>query len=270
MLNTYSPEEKLGFAQRLQARVEAKGWSAAELGRRANLTRKSCSDYLRGLFVPAGDALRRLAAALETTPDELLAGLPELGSPEHQAERARTTQAFAEALKRRMLEQGLSPKTLARRSGTGSQTIELYLLGHRIPRDEHLRKLAEALMVQPQELLAGWAEPQVVAPVTPRAPLLPLLAVAAEAPQLPQAPLAHVPQAQDARPAPTPAAPSPLRMEILSTDPALARLSGDIVVSVAAAAEILAVIAREASRDAANPQVVQAAAPEAPHLRAVS
>ena len=60
MLNTYSPEEKLGFAQRLQARVEAKGWSAAELGRRANLTRKSCSDYLRGLFVPAGDALAML------------------------------------------------------------------------------------------------------------------------------------------------------------------------------------------------------------------
>lgn len=60
------------FGRRVRNLMYAKGWRQSELARKADLPRDSISVYVRGLSLPTPASLRKLAEALDVTPEELL------------------------------------------------------------------------------------------------------------------------------------------------------------------------------------------------------
>ncbi len=62
------------FGERLRTLRKARGWTQADLARASGLTRSHISRLEGGAIqLPARDRLHRLAGALSTTPDDLLA-----------------------------------------------------------------------------------------------------------------------------------------------------------------------------------------------------
>lgn len=66
--------DKKEFGQRLRALMIAKGWTPAELARRAGMPRNNISTYINGRSFPNDLNLKSLARALGVAPDELLPG----------------------------------------------------------------------------------------------------------------------------------------------------------------------------------------------------
>ncbi|MFQ5846440.1 MAG: helix-turn-helix domain-containing protein [Candidatus Methylomirabilales bacterium] len=64
------------FGCRLVGLLEAKGWRKADLIARTGLKQASVYEWLRGASEPRGDALSRLARALEVSTDYLLGSDP--------------------------------------------------------------------------------------------------------------------------------------------------------------------------------------------------
>jgi transcriptional regulator with XRE-family HTH domain len=60
------------FATNLRSRAERLGLSHAEVARRAGLSERRYGNYVTGRREPDLSTLLRIAAALETSPDELL------------------------------------------------------------------------------------------------------------------------------------------------------------------------------------------------------
>ncbi|MFQ5962039.1 MAG: helix-turn-helix domain-containing protein [Candidatus Methylomirabilales bacterium] len=64
------------FGDRLLAVLEAKGWRKTDLIARSGLKQASVYEWLRGASEPRGDALSKLARALEVSTDYLLGSDP--------------------------------------------------------------------------------------------------------------------------------------------------------------------------------------------------
>ncbi|WP_068314878.1 helix-turn-helix domain-containing protein [Polycladidibacter hongkongensis] len=60
------------FGRRVYSLMLSKGWNQSELARRASLNRDAISTYVRGASLPSDGNLRKLAAALEVKPEDLL------------------------------------------------------------------------------------------------------------------------------------------------------------------------------------------------------
>ncbi len=59
------------FARRLYTLMLGKGWRQSDLARQADLPRDSISVYMRAQSLPTSDNLRKLAQALDVSPDKL-------------------------------------------------------------------------------------------------------------------------------------------------------------------------------------------------------
>jgi len=62
------------FAANLQQAIEEKGISQTELSRASGIGRSSISQYVSGKNVPEPDRIRKIAACLGMTPEDLMAG----------------------------------------------------------------------------------------------------------------------------------------------------------------------------------------------------
>lgn len=71
-------QAKQALARNLKRAIIEKGWTPAELARRAGLTRDNISTYMRASSLPTEDSLRRLARALGKTPEDLLPNRPDI------------------------------------------------------------------------------------------------------------------------------------------------------------------------------------------------
>lgn len=60
------------FGHRVYNAMLRKGWTQAELARQSGLPRDSVSTYIRGLVMPTGESLEKLAAALDVKSEHLL------------------------------------------------------------------------------------------------------------------------------------------------------------------------------------------------------
>lgn len=65
------------FGRRLFSHMRAKGWTQAELARRAGILRDSVSNYVRGNSLPSPQNLLKIAKALGVEADDLLANYAE-------------------------------------------------------------------------------------------------------------------------------------------------------------------------------------------------
>lgn len=65
------------FGKRLYSAMLRKGWSQAELARRAGVLRDSISNYVRGNNMPDAVNLNKMAEALGMKPEELLPNMAE-------------------------------------------------------------------------------------------------------------------------------------------------------------------------------------------------
>lgn len=63
---------KIEFANRLRRAMDDKGWTQAELGRRAGIPRDSVSVYIAGKSLPGPARLKKLAQALGKSSEDLL------------------------------------------------------------------------------------------------------------------------------------------------------------------------------------------------------
>lgn len=72
--SSLAPKElsKQEFGRRLYTLMLGKGWTQAELARRADVLRDSVSNYIRGQVMPTHENASKLAAALGVSVDELL------------------------------------------------------------------------------------------------------------------------------------------------------------------------------------------------------
>lgn len=64
--------KKQEFGDRVNRLIKAKGWTQSELSRRADLPRDSISSYVRGQSFPSPVSLKKLAAALHVSENELM------------------------------------------------------------------------------------------------------------------------------------------------------------------------------------------------------
>jgi transcriptional regulator with XRE-family HTH domain len=72
MNNQLPPIDKEAFAKRVYKLMLAKSMNQSELARAAGLERNRISAYVRGVALPTGLSLTKLAQALGVRPDELL------------------------------------------------------------------------------------------------------------------------------------------------------------------------------------------------------
>ncbi len=68
-------EARRAFGDRVRVRMNQKGWTQSELARKAGLKRDSISTYINGKTWPDPANLKRLAATLGCTPEELIPSL---------------------------------------------------------------------------------------------------------------------------------------------------------------------------------------------------
>lgn len=71
--------------------------------------------------------------------------------------RAVSQQEFAKRLYKEMMEKGWTQSELSRASNTGRDSISNYIRGRTIPSPKNLRKLADALGVEPSDLYPNFA-----------------------------------------------------------------------------------------------------------------
>lgn len=71
-------QAKQVLARNIMRAIIDKGWTPAELARRAGLTRDNISTYMRASSLPTEDSLKRLAWALGKAPEELLPNRPDV------------------------------------------------------------------------------------------------------------------------------------------------------------------------------------------------
>jgi transcriptional regulator with XRE-family HTH domain len=60
------------LARNIYGGIVDKGWTPAELACESGLSRNEILSYMRGLSLPTGENLAKLAKALDTTPEKLL------------------------------------------------------------------------------------------------------------------------------------------------------------------------------------------------------
>lgn len=60
------------FAARLRARLKDRNMNQTDLAKRIGMSKDAVSTYARGRSLPSGPKLEEIAAALETTPGELM------------------------------------------------------------------------------------------------------------------------------------------------------------------------------------------------------
>lgn len=65
------------FGERLFNLSVEKGWTQAELGRQADISRNAVSNYMRGNYLPDPVSLKKLAEALDVKPEDLLPNIVE-------------------------------------------------------------------------------------------------------------------------------------------------------------------------------------------------
>ena len=53
------------FSERLSALLKAKGFSQKDFSKKANITESSMSYYVKGVRIPSGEVLARIAKALD-------------------------------------------------------------------------------------------------------------------------------------------------------------------------------------------------------------
>jgi transcriptional regulator with XRE-family HTH domain len=123
---------------------EARGWTQAELARRAGVSRDAVLRVERGR-APVADTARKLAAALGSG----AADLSLLAPPRPKVAGLREVRAA----------RGLSQGELAARAGLGRPTVSRLERGHQAPTSRTLASLARALGVAPEELLGEAPSP---------------------------------------------------------------------------------------------------------------
>ena len=72
------------FSERLTTLMKAKGLSQKDFSKKANITESAMSYYAKGVRVPSGEVLVRIAKALDTTTDYLLGSADNAKIPEAQ------------------------------------------------------------------------------------------------------------------------------------------------------------------------------------------
>lgn len=70
-------QAKQTLARKIHRAILEKGWTPAELARRANLSRDNISTYMRASSLPSGESLAKLAKALGMESDDLLPNRPD-------------------------------------------------------------------------------------------------------------------------------------------------------------------------------------------------
>ena len=101
---------KQEFGHRLHERLLAKNMRAAELARRANLSRNNISAYVNGKSYPSAVSLQAIARALDCEPDDLL--------PNFKEGRIRSETMPGFQIKSSVVEPGMSWLTINRQVST--------------------------------------------------------------------------------------------------------------------------------------------------------
>ncbi len=73
---------------------------------------------------------------------------------DHNGMKAKKSE-FARKLRDAMLNRGWNQSELARRAGLGRDNISGYIRARNLPNDTHLKKIADALAMKPDELIEG-------------------------------------------------------------------------------------------------------------------
>lgn len=106
-------EERTTFAQRLGEQLKLHRMTQKELAEKAGVTEAAMSHYVKGDRIPRSSVLARIAAALGTTSDYLMEGVPQNSVDEiGYAKRliARNVEQMTTAQKREILSILLSDK----------------------------------------------------------------------------------------------------------------------------------------------------------------
>lgn len=157
------PLSPLGIA--IQWRIDAKGWSAAELARQAKITPSNLNKYMRGKQAPGMSTLIRISTALDVKPADLLGG--ETPPPETEAlletigsqqERIRELESAANRLRETIsdlrLELAERDATLQRLTKTPPTPRELKEKGPELKQNQRADlndPLAEAVAALPED-----------------------------------------------------------------------------------------------------------------------
>ena len=134
------------FAERLSHRMQELGVRQIDIVKATGKTSGAVSCWLKGAYLPKGDALKEIAKLLQTTPDWLLDGEgPKEALEAMDAMRMSSAATIGKNIKQRADELGLKPADIAKELDISRGAVSQWIKGQTKPSYENLIKLAKIL-----------------------------------------------------------------------------------------------------------------------------